>query len=168
MGLLSYEFEFSPVQDPEVIIKEVVKLDTVTNTDTVYQPKYYYSEVMKYDTVFDTVYILKDYNTKYSYSDTIQSDSSALIVINDTIYKNRIYSRNPVIEVYNKTINNTVVIPTPPKKWHLIAGGGVYGNLDSFGFDANIGIRTRKGTDYSLGYDPINKYWRVGFMVVVK
>lgn len=166
-GIILYLVEFKPVQEPEIIIKEVVKWDTITNNDTIYQPKYHYSEVVKHDTIFDTLWMAIDYNTKYAYSDTAQNDSSALIVINDTIYQNRIYSRNPLIQVYNKTITRTIDQPMK-MKWHLIAGGGVYGNLNSFGFDADIGIRTRKGTDYLIGCDPVNGYWRVGIVVIVK
>jgi hypothetical protein len=153
----------------ETIIKETVQIDTIVKTDTIYQPKYFYSEVINYDTVrnTDTVYILKDYNTKYSYSDTLVNDSSAFIVVNDIIYQNRIYSRENDISIFQKTITRTETL-TAPKKWHIILAGGVTGNKNNFGFDIGGGVRTRSGTDVILGYDPVNGFYRVGISVVLR
>lgn len=46
------------------------------------------------DVPVDTDAVVKDYFTKYALVDTIKNDSSALIVVRDTLYKNSVWYRN--------------------------------------------------------------------------
>ncbi len=71
---------------------------------------YYPDTVPKYDTVWnsgdtqyvlipiDTNAILKDYYAKVKYIDTVKNDSSALIVLNELVFRNRIFSREIVFQ----------------------------------------------------------------------
>ena len=61
------------------------------------------------DTIFiyDTIYIIKDvvndYFAKVHYPDTLLDDSIGLITVSDTIFMNRLLSRESNIYIYSKT-----------------------------------------------------------------
>ena len=108
-------------------------------------------------------------------TDTILIDTTGLIVINDTITRNRIKSRHKLIRLHNKTIFQTTTI-RQPGKIHFFAGflvGGPpewrsrAGSLNSFAIGPAIHLQTKRKTAYSLSYDLINKqvtfsiYWRM-------
>ena len=96
---------------------KIIKIDTITKIkykeklkiDTSFIPKWNIIKEKIYisDTVFRTDTIIKyitNYLTKNVYKDTILNDTSGLIVLTDTIYKNLIKSRKSDISLYNKTV----------------------------------------------------------------
>ena len=156
-----------PVSDT-IMITSII-FDTITIHDTAYQPKYIYKDTGTTKIIYDTVLILKDYFTKYFYSDTILNDTSAQIIINDTIYKNRIISRLPKVKLYHPVITNTILTSErhPERSRRVSAGFTIGGNLNQFNFGPALLLQTKKKTSYSLSYDLINKqvnlslYWQL-------
>ena len=63
-----------------------------------------------YNTIHDTNYIVKDYSHFKAYSDTLNIDSST-IIINDTIGENRLVSRAYEANIKERTITITNTIP---------------------------------------------------------
>lgn len=97
--------------------KEIVKIDTIYKTeykenliiDTSFVPKWITVKEKIYisDTVYRIDTIIKyvtNHLTKNVYKDTILNDTSGLIIITDTIYKNLIKYRKSDISLYNKTV----------------------------------------------------------------
>jgi hypothetical protein len=131
----------------------VTTYDTIHDSIPVYTPKYYSKTEYIYDTILktklDTIYIIHDYFTKYYYSDTINRDSIT-VIINDTIFRNKISSRN---------INYKFIIPTHTitkeiivTKTELYIGGGLYlekDNLRSIG--PEFLLKTKNNTIYGVG-----------------
>ncbi len=72
-----------------------------------------------YKTIHDTNYIVKDYTTFKAYSDTLNIDSST-IIIKDTIGENRLVSRSYEANIKERTITIT---NTLPEKNRLYLGG---------------------------------------------
>ena len=105
--------------------------------DTFFTPK---------DTILqiDTVKIIVDYFSKVFYSDTITNDSISKIVIHDTIFQNRIFSRKPEVEIYNK---NTIIYKTKPA---VYIGGGVLLMKDKRAMEINL-THTRQKWAFSTG-----------------
>ena len=86
-----------PVVEPEVIVTIETKWDTVEVVQTEYVPKWRTKVVIEHDTVpsdVDTMMILNDYYSKYSYVDTLTLDTLGFLVLNDTITMNSISSRS--------------------------------------------------------------------------
>lgn len=74
----------------DTVYTQVSKWDTIEVKEFVY--------IDKPDTILDTVYIINEFYSKYWYSDTVTSlDSSVIVVINDTLYKNSIFDRSVFI-----------------------------------------------------------------------
>lgn len=137
--------------------------DTITYHDTVYKPIVRYKYIVKRDSVIDTVFVIKDYFTKYFYSDVILNDSNGFIRVMDTLYQNRIISRKTSMKLTPTTIYVTKKINAELHN-HFYIGGGVGGSLNSFGIDGCIMFINKKNRAYELSYDIINKEVRVGVM----
>lgn len=168
VGIIAYLIESKPVTPDPVLITEW-HTDTLYVYDTAYVPEYIDRVVTKYDTVIDTAYVIKDYSTKYYYSDTLMNDTNAIVIVNDTVYRNRILSRSKRINIFTHTKYETTYISVPEQpKWHIYAGAGVSGNPNTFGFDINAGFMSRKGTVYTVGYDVVNMNYRVGVLFRIK
>ena len=170
-GLILYLVLFSPKPlPPETIItieRDTIR-DTVQTTSTVYVPKIRY--VDRTDTLWkmqnvDTALILADYFTYRYYQDTVLNDSTAFLVVKDTLYKNKIKSRQTSLKVYPQTIKETITITQSEKlrtKWFY--GLGVGGNPESFGIAPSFMLLTKKENAFTLSYDFINKdYWLAGY-----
>lgn len=171
--LLLYILFLQECKRPKVV-NPTTKVDTIVLKDTFYQPtikdSIVYSTIYKdkvsyvYDTFVDTVYVIKDYLTKYYYQDTILSDSNGLIVIMDTIYRNRIKSRQNYVRLYPKRFVETY---TPKIK--IFVGLRVYSNIERSGINGSIAMLTKNDNLYSIGYDPFNKnvlfsaYYKISF-----
>lgn len=65
--------------------KNIITFEKIYIKDTVY--------IVDTTFITDTVFIYDDYFTHYNYKDTILNDLRALIIIDDTIYRNKLYSR---------------------------------------------------------------------------
>lgn len=105
----------------------IIKRDTIPLYDTVWEKgntEYVLIPV-------DTANILKDYFSQVIYKDTVKNDTSALIVLNETILKNRIKMR----EVIFQNRRPTAIIEE--RKNALVFGIG--GTLN--GVDVSAGYR---------------------------
>jgi hypothetical protein len=138
----SFDFSLFPKKDKPpvegtVITKIETKWDTLTLDSLVYVPKWntkieYRTE---YETIMqdiDTVSILKDYYSKYVYSDTVSLDSFGNIVINDTITENKIVFRKIKPNIYIPT--TTITRDSLISKNEFYYGFGLAGNQEQFNY----------------------------------
>ena len=134
-----------------VITKIETKWDTLTLDSLVYVPKW--NTKIEYETIMqdiDTLSILKDYYSKYFYSDTIDLDSFGSIVINDTITKNSIITRKikPTLYIPTTTITRDSLIT----KRELYYGLGLAANKQQFSYmGGELLYRTRRKHIYGVG-----------------
>lgn len=133
------------------ILKTETKIDTILDTVVVKKPIYIpkVDTVIKtveiHDTIVDTLKILGDYFSKKVYSDTIIGDSIK-IHINDTIFKNSIYSRELNYTIIHPTI---VIKKTKPE---LYWGFDLNGNKNQIGFiGAGLTLKTKQETLVGMG-----------------
>ena len=136
----------------------IPKLDTLYFTDTIYKDSVI-SRIIEREKI-DTVYIIREHFTYSTYKDTILNDSNGLIVISDTLYRNKIKSRYNQIKLYPQRFK-----PTLRNK--LFLGFGVGGWIDRFSLQGSVGLLTKRDNLYTISYDPINKdvslgmYWKL-------
>lgn len=164
----------SNIQEPTIIetVKKEVIYDTITKEIVKYVPKYKTKIVT--DTVFknvDTSEILKDYYTKYVYSDTIKIDTIGEVVVRDTITQNSIVYRNPYINIKIPTTTITKTNTIIENNRELYLGPLIGINSDQFNYiGANAIYRTKKKQAYSLGFGvnqdmtptySLGIYWRL-------
>ena len=159
--------------EPITITQTVTKWDTVTIDSLVYIPKWKTKIETIHDTVpanIDTLDILKDYYTKYFYTDTLDLDSLGSIVINDTISRNSILFREiqPNIFIPTTTVTNTVYI----NKREFYGGFGLKGRTDQINYlGGELLYRTKNKQVYGAGvglnqdFQPVlgfSMYWKLG------
>jgi len=158
IALICYIVFLRECTSPQPIIETKI----VTQHDSIYVPIIDTFNTLQIDTVWldsliyntiiheqiDTIYILRDYFTKYYYTDTIRNDSQALIVINDTLYRNRIKSRYSQIKLFAEK---------PTLKNNFYIGGGITGGQDRLGLTVNGAMITKRKKLYTASYDLINK-----------
>jgi hypothetical protein len=99
----------------------------------------------------------------YYYCDTIIDDTSALIVIRDSITQNKIYSRSGTYINRRPTQIITTITPEIRPTWNIGAGFFVGGNKNEFQAGPTIIITTNKKGSYTAGYDIINKTGSIGY-----
>ena len=138
----SFDFSLFPKKDkPQVegtvITKIETKWDTLTLDSLVYVPKWNTKNELEDELAsimqdIDTVSILKDYYSKYFYSDTIDLDSFGSIVINDTITKNSIITRKVKPSLYIPT--TTITRDSLITKRELYYGLGLAANKQQFSY----------------------------------
>ncbi len=167
------------VKEPTTITKVVVRYDTIKDVVVKYVPKWKEKIVTITDTIpleIDTLAILKDYYAKYVYTDTLKLDTIGYAVINDTITRNTIFSRD---------ITTQLVIPTVTQintkyiyKREFFGGVSLGGLLKSVPNESPIQYISgelmyinRKRNVYGLGlgidnnFNPIisgRMYWKFG------
>lgn len=159
----------------DTTIVETVKWDTLRIPEITYVPKWRVKVVTEYETVpadVDTVGILKDYYSKYFYTDTIQLDSVGNIVINDTITQNMIVSRTPKVSISIPTITKEITITKFINQRELYYGLGLQGTTTGLNFiGADLMYRTKKKSAYGLSlginqsFTPViggRMYWKIG------
>lgn len=95
----------------------------------------------------DTMFILKDYYAKVEYIDTVKNDSSALIVLNETVFKNRISDRTIIFQ--NR--RPTAIIEERTKAIVLGVGGTVNGLDMSLGYRQKRNIFNITYSDQGVG-----------------
>lgn len=135
--------------------------DTVYDTVVIIKDNYIprIDSVVVRDSVFrdvDTLAILSSYYELKFINDTILHDTSGIIIINDIITENSIKERSFIIELYPRYITKTKFITEKPK-FELHGGIGVGRSIEQFGLSANILLRTRNANIYTISYDVINK-----------
>jgi len=128
--------------------KIVTYRDTITDiiTDTV---------IVDGDTVViiepvDTTKILAEYYAKVEYNDTVKNDSSALIVIKEILYKNRIQDR--LVRFQNRRATAIVEQRTQA----LVAGVTAW----QTGYDVSLGMRFKRNI---LSLSRSNQGWGVRY-----
>ena len=136
-----------------VITKVDTKWDTIKIDSLVYIPKWN-TKIVR-DTIpmdIDTLSILKEYYSKYFYTDTIKLDSFGFLVINDTISENSIISR--------KTLPNLFIPTTTIHRDSLISKNEYYlglglnispDNVNYIGGEFLFRSKTRKVFGIGLG-----------------
>ena len=82
------------------------------------------------------MFILRDYYAKVKYIDTVKNDSSALIVLNETVFKNRISDRSVIFQNRRKT----AIIQDRQNAFVLGIGGTLTGLDASIGYRQNINV----------------------------
>ena len=159
--------------EPITITKVEVRYDTIQTFITKYTPKWKEKIITKYETIIpliDTVAILQDYYSKYIYNDTIRIDTIGYAVINDTITRNTIFSRNVSSNfiIPSKTLTNTIYINNREWYWGL----GLAGRSSQLNYlGGELMLKTKKKQIYGLGigvnqnFEPIlsgRMYWKIG------
>lgn len=156
---------------PEIVFDTIH--DSVSYPVTIYVPKPIYKDTgttkWRYHKI-DTSQILADYFSKNFYLDTLLNDTNALIIIADTITRNKITYRLPTINIFPHTITQTTYIKnnlTPNRK--LFIGAGIGRNINQFGLSPSLMYITKKENAYTISYDILNKdicftiFWKVKF-----
>jgi len=161
----------SPVLEPTIVTVYDTVRDTVDKFVPRYIPKPY--TIVQTDTLWellnvDTSAILRDYFSTVFYRDTILSDSTAFIVVMDSIYMNRIKARDISFKLYSQAINTTTTITEPEKlRNKIFLGLGVGGTPTSFGFTVDVMLINKKDNAYALSYNVLTKdikfsmYWKI-------
>ena len=98
----------------------IIKIDTIYNTKQVVQYKKGKNIAVKVidtipNTIHDTAYIIKEYNTTKVYSDTLRIDTNNYVSIQDTISHNSIIGRSFIGHITEKTIEKTISIERQTK-----------------------------------------------------
>lgn len=163
----------SDIVEPVVITKVETRWDTVPVERIKYVPKVVERVVVDIQTItepIDTTAILRDYYSKYFYSDTLSLDSLGNIVLNDTITRNLIFSRDVQtnLVIPTKIITNTNYI----YKREFFGGGSVgFGDGAIRSINGELLYIDKKRRTYGVGvgvdnnFQPIftgRMYWKIG------
>jgi hypothetical protein len=169
---------------PVVITKTEIKYDTITNEIKSYVPKLTTRIVREIDTITDSLYIVKhdtlygdvfidtakileDFFSQYVYKDT-QDHDSIKFVINDTISKNQILSRDVKFTYVKPTITITKYI----NRREFYVGLGIMGTPQRLSFvGPQLNYKDKKRNLFGLGIGidsdlqpvvSVNFAWRIG------
>ena len=158
IGLIIYIIFLRECTPPKIV--DNYKTDTIYSNDTAYIPQVdtvHFTDTLYVDSIInhtiineriDTVYILRQHFTNRIYTDTILNDVRGLIIINDTLYRNRIKSRYSQIKLFAEK---------PTLKNNFYIGGGITGGQDRLGLTVNGAVMTKRKKLYTASYDLINK-----------
>lgn len=154
-------------QKPKTITETIVVTDTtyvqVPKETIKYVPKREVVEVPVYiEEDIDTLSILRDYYSKYFYSDTVTISTYGNVVIQDTVTQNSISFRevipNITIPVVTTTITNNIYA-TPTFHYFI----GLEAGLDLLA--PKIYIQDKKGRLYGAGVNLYDKNTHLSVMV---
>lgn len=155
------------------------KNQTTTSNDTIiYKTDTIWEESVIHDTIYsiipnsiiyqyitdtlikiDTVFILKDYFAKVNYIDTLINNDSIFFVLNDTIQRNRIYSREYFIKTrHTKIVNNTTIVK---QNNNIYVGAFLSGSKDYLDYGPQI-IYSKNKWSYNAGFGIQNKSLYIG------
>jgi len=161
------------ISEPKTITKVVVRYDTVQTIVEKYIPRWRDRVITKIDTFsspVDTIAILKDYYAKYVYTDTLRLGTVGYAVVNDTITRNSIFSRDVATNILVPTITqtNTVFINEREFYW----GASVIGRLNQIDYlGGGLLYKTKNKKVYGFGaginqnFQPVvsaSLYWKIG------
>lgn len=162
-----------PIPDTKIVTKIEVKYDTINTVTKTYIPKWKTKIETIHDTFqadIDTLAILKDYYTKYYYSDTLKIDTVGYAIINDTITQNFIAARKikTNILIPTTTITKEIYLNENELYWGL----GLQGRTDQLNYlGGELLFRNKKKQVYGLGigvnqdFKPVLSgriYWKLG------
>lgn len=158
--------EHTPSQPETVVVHDTIPGDSI--------PYLVYVGVPVPDTVYstdtipiipDTAAILSDYFQIRKYSDTIRRDSSILVIINDSLTRNRLCGRSVFFQNLRPiAITHTTITKMQLQAHSIFAGGNIGGSLvGRFSFSPSLAYSNKQGRMLSLQYDVINKELRAGY-----
>ena len=164
----------SKPRDTETITTIVTKYDTIHTTTQEYIPVWNTRIIHDVDTIteyIDTTVVIQDYYTQYNYKDTVDLDSLGYIVINDTLFKNKLQSRQVLCNIIIPTTTITNTIYENKREFYVGLGTNVTtkGNINFVG--AGLLFKTKRKQIYGLGlgldnqFTPIitgHMYWKLG------
>jgi hypothetical protein len=160
--------------------KYITKIDTIPGDSVPYEvriPKPYavYRDTGRAHLLFqkvDTQDIINsyiDYYAKYVYQDTLKNDTSALVVVKDTTFMNKLQGRSLIFQNRRVKYINTNVQPVLVPGFRGFIGLQLTGNLTSISAAPTLVFLTKSENMYSLGFDPFQKvgmiglYWKLSF-----
>jgi hypothetical protein len=162
-----------------------VRHDTVwvvTQGDTIYKPIPFsvtntiYKPLYKTDTLeitevlpTDTAAILSHFYQKVFYSDT-QVNKYGKIIIDDTVFKNRIASRRVITDLKIPEVTNTITLKQ--KRNVVYLGVGAMSSLEDFIYavGGDVSLKTKTDKIYSVGAFATKEgklYYQLGFKVPI-
>ena len=169
----SNDIDQTPTTKPITTSEVEIKWDTLKIDSLVYIPQWKIKIETIHDTIpagVDTLYILKDYYTKYFYTDTLDLDSLGNIIIKDTISRNSIIFREiqPNVLIPTTTVTNTVYINNREFYWGL----GLAGSTKQLNYlGGELLFKSKKHQVYGFGiginqdFQPVlsgRMYWKIG------
>lgn len=125
--------------------------------------------------LFQCRQIAKEFYAQHIFVDTLQNDTSALIVLMDSIYKNALHGRSLAFQNRRATIINTTQVITPAEekaKLKLFVGFDIAGGIDLNGrIGPQVALLTKRDHLYMVGNNLIAKQpnlsltilWKLGF-----
>lgn len=138
----------------ELLTKKVdTVLVTVHDTIPKYVPKYIKGKTEYVDVPanVDTLAILKDYYTKYSYKDTVAVSSYGNGVISDEVTQNKIVSRKIEWDLKIPIVKETITVKELPKNQIYIGGGVGLDKVNLFNqVSAGFLLKTKSDKIYGL------------------
>ena len=163
----------TPTSEPITLTQTVTKWDTLKIDSLVYVPRWKTKVNTIHDTILadiDTLNILKDYYTKYFYTDTLNLDSLGNIIINDTISRNSIIFRKITPNILFPTTTTTNIVYINRREFY--GGFGIKGKSDQLNYlGGELLFRTKNKQAYSVGigvnqdFQPVlgfGMYWKIG------
>lgn len=111
----------------------------------------------------DTFAIIRDWQithlSKNVYKRTLKDDSSALVQLTDTVFDNKLHESKFTFQNRRaeRVLHETKIYPD-----RLFLGGSVNSDFEKVGLEINA-TYIHKNSEYSLGWDFINKTYQVGY-----
>jgi hypothetical protein len=105
-----------------------------------------------YETDYDTIEIVKDYNQAKEYIDTIK-ESENIFTIRDTISQNKIIGRSFQAKIQEKTITITNnIVRNPQPALYIGIRSDLSNDMSRLNHNLNISFKTAKKGLISVGY----------------
>lgn len=131
--------------------KPIIKKVTITKWDTIPQYKpdtNYLNLLVQYKNLGDSLFSKKYYSTTY------KIDTFGTLIVNDTIYKNKLLNQSIVydLKIPKKIIKVTERLPYIPKTQVYLGFGGLGNKNDILNaVETNLLLKTKKDKLYSIG-----------------
>jgi hypothetical protein len=180
LGVIIGYFFSTKILDPcpqTLSIKSDTTYNIIEKDSTIYNLSWQNISIPKvvYDSIYDSIQIpvfikkdIRNFYTKYYYSDTVFTSSYGEITVNDTIWKNKIFSRNVKTTLEIPEVTKTVY----KKSKGFYLGGNIQGNSNSINFIGIKGLYNNSNNMYGIGvgvnqkFKPIlslSVYWKLKF-----
>ena len=159
-----------PDVNSTITIHDTIPGDVVVKDSIINQTYPIYTIVPRIDTFFKLDsqkcwQLAMNFYSKRIYQDTLKNDSSALIVLKDTVYQNKLHERMLFFKNNRPTLINTTIIPNKNK---LYIGPTIGRNLKEITIGGSIMYITKKDHAYSYTYDILNKDHYVSIYFKIK
>lgn len=144
-------------KNSKIIVQKIY--DSVPVISQIYVPKYI-EKTVYIQQPQDTIYIVQDYNTVRIQRDTLIDDSTAYIMVYDSISQNKIQARQ---WVYKDRTPTSIIYTEQCSRWNIGIGGNLRGNLNEFDYGLGLLITTNNRATYALQYNFGSKSVGVGY-----